>query len=218
MLLWRGWVVCQGQFSARTVRAQKRLPLKVWYTEDAQANDQRFWPHILGSLKEGALLIFDLGYTNFSMFARLTLAYITSITRAKSNLVYTVERALHCTSAVHDALGWIGQGEDRQMVRLIRALHQGKWYRYLTNELDQTRLPTEYAVAVHWQRWRIEDAYAVLVDLTDAVAAALNQPLAAVSMEMVYRSLYTISLLSITVARQRIWLPSYPPMPNGTAP
>lgn len=30
----------------------------------------------------------------------------------------------------------------------------------------------------------------VLVDLTDAVAEALNQPFAAISIEMVYRSLY----------------------------
>lgn len=76
-------------------------------------------------------------------------------------------------------------------------------------------------VALYGQRWRIEDAYAivkrllglayfwtgsengvclqlwatwllyaVLVDLTDAVADALNQPFAALSLEMVYRSLY----------------------------
>ncbi|MCL5996189.1 MAG: hypothetical protein M1546_09040 [Chloroflexi bacterium] len=32
--------------------------------------------------------------------------------------------------------------------------------------------------------------YAVLVDLTDAVAEELNHPFAALSMEMVYRSLY----------------------------
>ena len=32
--------------------------------------------------------------------------------------------------------------------------------------------------------------YAVLVDLTDAVADALNKPFAAISMEMVYRSVY----------------------------
>jgi hypothetical protein len=58
-------------------------------------------------------------------------------------------------------------------------------------------------------RWRIEDAYAivkrllglayfwatwllyaVLVDLTDAVAEQLQQPFAALSLEMVYRGLY----------------------------
>ena len=106
-------------------------------------------------------------------------------------------------------------------MRLIAVLYKGKWYRYLTNELDPLQLPLEYAVALYWQRWRIEDAYnavkrllglayfwsgsqnavelqlwstwllyGVLVDLTDAVAEALNRPFAAISMEMVYRSLY----------------------------
>jgi hypothetical protein len=40
--------------------------------------------------------------------------------------------------------------------------------------------------------------YAVLVDLTDAVAEALNRPFQALSMEMVYRGLY-----HFTVAQQR---------------
>jgi hypothetical protein len=100
-------------------------------------------------------------------------------------------------------------------------LYKGKWYRYLTNELDAGRLPAPYVVVLYWQRWRIEDAYAivkrllglayfwvgsqngvqlqlwatwllyaVLVDLTDAVAETLNRPFAAISMEMVYRSSY----------------------------
>ena len=38
----------------------------------------------------------------------------------------------------------------------------GKWYRYLTNELDRATLPTAYVVALYWQRWRIEDAYALV--------------------------------------------------------
>jgi hypothetical protein len=167
------------------------------------------------------LLIFDLGYTNFSVYAQLTAAHITFITRAKSNLAYQVERDLQRTAQVHEALIWIGKGDARQLVRLIKVLYKGRWYRYLTNELDTECLPAPYAVALYWQRWRIEDAYsivkrllglayfwvgsqngvqlqlwatwllyAVLVDLTDAVAEELNQPFAAISMEMVYRSLY----------------------------
>lgn len=46
-----------------------------------------------------------------------------------------------------------------------------------------------------WATWIL---YAVLVDLTDAVAEALNKPFHALSMEMVYRGLY-----HYTVARQR---------------
>ncbi|MCU0501228.1 MAG: IS4 family transposase [Anaerolineae bacterium] len=198
-----------------------RLPRQVWYEEDAQANDQRFWPQLLAALAAGSLVIFDLGYTNFMVFAQLAAAQVTWLTRAKSNLAYEVERHLQRTAAVHESLVWIGQGAERQLVRLISVLYQGTWYRYLTNELDTERLPAPYAVALYWQRWRIEDAYAIvkrllglayfwvgaqngvvlqlwatwllyaiLVDLTDAVAEALNRPFAAISLEMVYRSLY----------------------------
>ena len=197
------------------------LPRHLWYEEDAEAHAQRFWERILGVLQAGSLLIFDLGYTNFTVFAQLTALQITFLTRAKKNLAYQVETVLQCTAAVHESLVWIGQGETRQLMRLIEVLHRGLWYRYLTNELDSARLPVAYAVALYGQRWRIEDAfnvvkrllglayfwtgslngvamqiwatwllYAVLVDLTDAVADELKQPFAAVSLEMVYRSLY----------------------------
>ena len=198
-----------------------RLPCRVWYESDPEAHDQRFWEQILSALQVGALPLFDLGYTNFQVFARLTAAQVTFITRAKSNLAYTVERPLYRPANVHDSLVWIGSDAERQLVRLVQVLYRGKWYRYLANELDTERLPTEYVVALYWQRWRIEDAYAivkrllglayfwtgaengvclqlwatwilyaVLVDLTDAVAEALNQPFAAISIEMIYRGLY----------------------------
>jgi hypothetical protein len=198
-----------------------RLPRQVWYEEDAQAHDQRGWPQLLAALTADSLVIFDLGYTNFQAFAHLAAAQVTWLTRAKSNLVYTVERELQRTAAVHEALVWIGPAAERQLVRLIRVLYHGTWYRYLTNELDTARLPAPYAVALYGQRWRIEDAYAIvkrllglayfwvgaqngvalqlwatwllyaiLVDLTDAVAEALNRPCAALSLEMIYRSLY----------------------------
>jgi hypothetical protein len=154
------------------------------------------------------------------MFAQLTQARVTFVTRAKSNLSYTVAHWLQQTGTVHDAVVWIGSGADRQQVRLIEVFYRNTWCRYLTNELDPQTLPALYAVALYWQRWRIEDAfnavkrllglayfwtgsengvavqlwatwllYAVLLDLTDAVAAHLDQPLAALSLEMVYRSL-----------------------------
>jgi Transposase DDE domain len=202
-----------------------RLPSAVWYDPDAQAHDQRCWPRILGALTAGALLIFDLGYTNFAVFAALTQARVTFVTRAKSNLSYTVAHWRQQTETVRDAVVWIGSGVDRQQVRLIEVFYRNSWCRYLTNELDPTTLPVLYAVALYWQRWRMEDAfnavkrllglayfwtgsengvalqlwatwllYAVLVDLTDAVAARLGQPLAALSLEMVYRSLYHFTL------------------------
>lgn len=198
-----------------------RLPSQLWYESDPQAHDQRFWSQILAAVKPNALLIFDMGYINFDRFAELTAAQVKFITRAKRNLAYQVERTILNTAQARDSLVWIGAGDQRQLVRLVEVLYGGKWYRYISNELDIQRLPTAYLVALYWQRWRIEDAYAivkrllglayfwcgaqnaiemqvwatwllymVLVDLTDAVAEALNQPFAAISIEMVYRSLY----------------------------
>ena len=77
-----------------------------------KAHDQRFWPQVL---KANSLLTFDMGYINFEIFAKLTLAHIKFITRAKSNLVYSFERALMQTATVHDSLVWIGPEDSRQV-------------------------------------------------------------------------------------------------------
>jgi hypothetical protein len=139
-----------------------RLPRQLWYTPDPDTHDQGFWPEILAALQAGALLIFDLGYTNFHVFTQLTTADVTFITRAKRNLAYQVIQTFRQTAQVHDRLVWIGKDDTRQQVRLLEVLYRGTWYRYLTNELDPLVLPTEYVVALYWQRWRIEDAYALV--------------------------------------------------------
>jgi len=195
------------------------LPRAIWYDADAAASDQRFWPRILQAVPAGALLIFDLGFTNFEVFALLTT--VTFITRAKSNLVYQVKEMYQCTRQVQDLLVWIGSGTDRQLVRLIKVFHDGEWHCYLTNERNPAQLPALYVVALYYERWRIEDAYnivkrllglayfwngsqygvelqlwatwilyGILVDLTDAVADVLDRPFVDLSMEMVYRGLY----------------------------
>jgi hypothetical protein len=138
------------------------LPRQVWYTADALAHDQRFWAQIHAAVPAGALLLFDWGYTNFVACARLTLAHVTWVTRAKTNLVYQPVSYFQRTSRLLDALIWIGDGAARQQMRLIKVCHQGVWQAYLTNERDPARLPLAYVVALYFQRWRFEDAYHVV--------------------------------------------------------
>jgi hypothetical protein len=195
------------------------LPHAIWYEEDAKAHDQRFWPQILKAIPAKALLLLDLGFTNFKVFAQMTT--FTFITRAKDNLSFQVEQVYLRTPQIQDLLVWIGSGDDHQLVRLVKVCYQGKWYRYLTNELDPQVLPAVYVAALYRQRWRIEDAfnvvkrvlglayfwngslygvqlqlwatwilYSILVDLTDSVAEVLGQPFVRISIEMVYRGLY----------------------------
>lgn len=196
-----------------------RLPVHLWYTEDDQAHDQRFWEEILSVLKPNTLLLLDLGFTNYQAYAQLMAQQVTFITRCKSNAAFQVKEVLHKSAHLHDAIVLLGQ--DQLAVRLVEVEYKGKWYRYLTSELDPERLPPLYVVALYWQRWRIEDAYktvkrllglayfwvgsangvalqlwatwlmyAILVDLTDDVADTLSVPFNQVSLEMVYRSLY----------------------------
>ena len=198
-----------------------RLPVQVWFESNPTAHDQRFWPPVESALRPGDLLLFDLGFTNFDMFGDLTRMGVIFITRAKTNLAFTVEVKTITTTNVRDWRVSVGTGAGRQTLRLVQVRYRGKWYRYLTNELDAPTLPTAYVVALYWQRWRIEDAYAlakrllglayvwcgtdnaiqlqlwatwllyaVLLDMVDAIADRLHQPVAAVSVEMTYRSLY----------------------------
>jgi DDE family transposase len=200
------------------------LPRRVWYEEDPQAHDQRFWERAVATLARGSLLLFDLGFLNYGHFDQLTERGVWFLTRAAATTAYRVERALHATADCHDLLVRLGSRADHRcahLMRLIEVRHQGKWYRYLTNATDPQRLPGEYVVALYGQRWRVEDAfnavkrllglayfwtgalngvlvqvwatwllYAVLGDLTDAVAEELRQPCQALSLEMVYRGLY----------------------------
>jgi Transposase DDE domain len=201
-----------------------RMPHALWYEEDQRAHDQRFWERALAAVERGSLLIFDLGFLNFSRFDHLTDAGVWFLTRMEERVVYQVVRVLRANAQVHDLIVWVGSGSESRCahpLRLVEWQHQGKWYRYLTNVVEPGMLPAEYVVALYWQRWRIEDAfnivkrllglayfwtgsingiqvqvwatwllYTVLVDLTDAVAQALNKPFQALSPEMVYRGLY----------------------------
>ena len=201
-----------------------RLPRRIWYEEDAQAHDQRFWDRAVAALAPGTLLLFDLGFLNYAHFDQLTAQGVWFLTRAAATAAYRVERVLHASADRHDLLIRLGARPAQRCahpLRLVEVRHQGRWYRYLTNVTDPQRLPADYVVALYGERWRVEDAfnaakrllglayfwtgaangvqvqvwatwllYAVLIDLTDAVAEALQQPVAALSLEMVYRGLY----------------------------
>ncbi len=134
-----------------------RLPRQVWYSNDPQAHDQQWWPQLLEHVPSGALLLLDLGYTNYQAFAALMAQQVTFITRAKSNASYQVSQVLFKSDRVHDYL--IRLGTEQLPLRLVEVLYEGTWYRYLTSELDSLRLPPAYVIALYWQRWRIEEAY-----------------------------------------------------------
>ena len=201
-----------------------RLPCEIWYEEDEQAHDQRFWERALATLTAGTLLIFDLGFLNYPIFDQLTEQGVSLLTRIKKNTAYQVDQVLQCSATIHDQIIRLGSSKASSCthpMRLVEVQYHGMWYRYVTNVLDPQVLPATHVMALYWQRWRVEDAfnvikrllglayfwvgsingvmvqvwatwllYAVLVDLTDAVAEELHRPFSALSMEMVFRGLY----------------------------
>ncbi len=208
---------------AALLNAASMLPHHIWYEEDSHVHDQTFWERAVAQLEQGALLLIDLGFTNYGWFDDLTQMGIWFITRAKTNAAYQVEHVLYTSAHLHDQVIRLGQTNTQcqNLMRLVEFQLHGRWYRYLTNVLDPHLLPAEYVAELYQQRWRIEDAFnvvkrllglayfwvgsingiqiqvwatwllfAVLVDLTDAVAEALNRPFREISMEMVFRGLY----------------------------
>jgi len=139
-----------------------QLPGKIWFDAKATKHDQHFWEAIIAHIQTGSLLLFDLGYTNFTRFRQLTEKKVTFITRAKSNLKFEVAIALTNTSVFRDRIVWIGSGDDRQQVRLVEVLYGNTWRRFLTNELDPEQLSARYLVALYYRRWTIERAYATI--------------------------------------------------------
>jgi hypothetical protein len=138
------------------------LPQRIWYEEDPQAHDQRFWDRVAATLAPGTLLLFDLGFLNYAHFDQLTEQGVWFLTRAATAAAYRVERALHATADRRDLLIRLGSRADSRCahpMRLIEVRHRGKWYRYLTNVTDPARLPAEYVVALYAARWRVEDAF-----------------------------------------------------------
>jgi hypothetical protein len=145
-----------------------QLPKELWYEEDSSAHDQRFWERALSALGseqgKGTLVLFDLGFTNYTIFDRLCDQEVAFITRAKQNASFEVARVIRESADFHDRVIYLGKGEKRchHPLRLVEMLHQGKWFRFLTNVLEIERLPAEYVVSLYYQRWRIEDAFAIV--------------------------------------------------------
>ena len=141
-----------------------RLPRQIWFEEDSQAHDQRFWERILNDVAAGALLIFDVGFLNFPIFDQLTSQGRFWLTRARSNTASQEVRVLTKTAQVHDRVVRLGMPKKRakQLVRLVEVLDHGRWYRYLTNVLDPAVLSAEQVVALYGQRWRIEEVFLVV--------------------------------------------------------
>lgn len=139
-------------------------PQHLWYDVDARISEQRFWSRIIDSLAEETLLLIDMGFSNYARFAELTRGKIWLITRAKSDTAFVVDRIIEDSAVVHDRIIRLGRDKHvcAELMRLVEVRYNGTWYRYLTNLLDEERLPAVYVAALYRERWSIEEVFAVV--------------------------------------------------------
>lgn len=146
------------------VEAFTHVPVTVFYTTEAEANDKTFADRLVDLLPVGGLLIFDLGFFSFALFDQLTNARTFFVTRLRGNTAYRVVRVLSQGPRYRDEiiqLGLYRSNPCQHPVRLISVLWNQTWYRYATNVLDPTRLSAQQVCVLYRRRWRIEDAFLI---------------------------------------------------------
>jgi hypothetical protein len=139
-----------------------RLPIEIWFREQAQTNDASFMPALLALVKAKTLLILDRGFYDFEFFAALIEQQVDFITRPKTNAFWIGQKLLSSTEMVKDQIIFLGTGTKGQPVlklRLIEVRFGRVWYQYLTSVLDPTVLPPVAVADLYRRRWRIEEAF-----------------------------------------------------------
>jgi hypothetical protein len=139
-----------------------RLPVEIWFREQAKAHDTTFMPDLLALVKAKTLLVLDRGFYDFDFFADLIEQKAAFITRPKQNAFFIVTKTLTSTDSVKDLIIFLGTGQNDTPVlklRLIEVRFGKVWYQYLTSVLDPTVLPPFAVADIYRRRWRIEEAF-----------------------------------------------------------
>jgi Transposase DDE domain len=201
-----------------------RIPVEIWFQENAKASDVKFETDLLALVEAGTLLLLDRGFYHFQFWQQLIERNVHLITRLKKGAALTVLQVFTDSYSIRDRLVRMGSGTTKTpyiTMRLIEIRAGKVWHSYLTSVLDPTILPPYVVADLYARRWRIEEAfntvkrllglsylwtgsingiklqiwgtwlfYAVLIDLSDAIADELSLPFDRISLEMTYRSLY----------------------------
>jgi Transposase DDE domain len=144
------------------VEALTHQPVCAFFEPDAAANEKRFCDRIVAALAVGGLVIIDAGFFSFAFFDAFTDAGKFFLTRMKANTRYQSIKVLSQGAHFRDEIINVGLNSGhpcQHRLRMVSVLWGTTWYRYLTNELDPTRLTAQQVAALYRQRWRIEDAF-----------------------------------------------------------
>jgi hypothetical protein len=142
--------------------------LQQWRTIDyiaqAKQNGMQEARALLGSVKQGALLLADLGYFCFRWFDELTDLGYSWISRVKENTSVVVLHTYYEAGETFDRLVWLGAWniKGKYAVRQVQFRQGGELRQYFTNVCDPTVLPLAEIARLYARRWDIELAFLTL--------------------------------------------------------
>lgn len=128
----------------------------VWAFTEARLHDAKGAKRVLGRIRPGMLLIFDLGYWSYAFFKELTDRGVFFVTRLKDNArVEIIKRLGPDDWSVR--LGTEGVNKTSTVYRMIQVQSpEGEPWRYLTNLMDRKLFSPSEIRALYRERWTIE--------------------------------------------------------------
>lgn len=142
-----------------------KLPVHLVWEADSACNERRLLDQVKTYLEPGTLLLLDGGFSGFARFDWCTEHGVSFITRPAANAAFATVQVLQETATIRESIIEFGQYRSnpcQHPVRLVEIHTAQGWYRYITNVLDPTLLSAADVAELYGQRWRIEEAFAVV--------------------------------------------------------
>jgi Transposase DDE domain len=153
-----------------------RLPVEIWFQENAKASDMKFESDILNLVKPQTLILLDRGFCHYQFWQQLIAGDVHLITRLNNKASFTVESAFTNSYSIRDRIVKMGAGNKTTpciTMRLVEIKVGKSWYSYatfsgeaspeklayLTSVLDPLILPPYVIADLYGRRWRIEEAF-----------------------------------------------------------
>ena len=142
-----------------------RLPVEIWFQENAKASDMKFEADILKLVKPQTLILLDRGFCHYLFWQQLIAGDVHLITRLNNKASFTVESAFTNSYSIRDRIVTMGAGNKTTpciTMRLVEIKMGKAWYSYLTSVLDPLILPPYVVADLYGRRWRIEEAFNIV--------------------------------------------------------
>ena len=139
-----------------------RLPVEIWFRENAKVSDMKFESDILKLVKPKTLILLDRGFCHYQFWHQLITGNVHLITRLNNKASFTVESILTNSYSIRDRIIKMGAGTKTIpciTMRLVEIKVGKTWYSYLTSVLDPLILPPYVVADLYSRRWRIEEAF-----------------------------------------------------------